>query len=65
MKNALELLTDIDLDVEERIKINRISWFLGLVRKYLLFRNIYILYFIAIAITIMATDSFKSFGSYM
>jgi len=36
-----------------------------MVKKYLLLRNIYILYFIAVTITIIVSDSFKDFGKYM
>lgn len=50
MRNGIELLKEESLSVEERIKIGWISWFLDIVKKYLMVRNIYALYFVGVTI---------------
>lgn len=58
MKNGIELLKEESLSVEERIKIGRISWFLDMVKKYLLVRNIYVLYFVGVTIVVISCECF-------
>lgn len=63
--NGIEFLLEESLSVEDRIKIGRISWFLVIVKKYLLIRNIYALYFIAVTIVVISCECFQDNGKYM
>ena len=75
MNNALELLFDsshiseegksVSLAVAERRKIDRVYSFLEIIKKYMYFRLIYILFFILAAVMVAVSDGTLRYGKYM